>query len=118
MHELAILTELVHDFCEARDWDRFHNPKDLAIGISTEASELLDHFRFKTDQDMAEILADPARRIAVGEELADVLYFLLLFARKYGFDLGEEVRRKLLQNEEKYPIKDSKGSNRKYNDKS
>lgn len=111
--DLAHLTELVRQFCEARDWDQFHNPKDLAIGIATEAGELLDLFRFQTDEDMAGMLNDASIRDKIGAELADVFYFLLRFAQLYGFDLKEELIRKMQINESKYPLERSKGSNRK-----
>ena len=117
MTDITRLTQSVQSFCEARDWDQYHNPKDLAIGISTEANELLDLFRFKNDQDMAAILADPIRRTAVGQELADVFFFLLRFAQMNRFDLAAELDKKMALNEAKYPISDSKGNNRKYNDK-
>ncbi|MDO4170952.1 MAG: nucleotide pyrophosphohydrolase [Lachnospiraceae bacterium] len=71
------LKRKVQQFCEERDWDQFHNPKDLAIGVSTEANELLDIFRFKTEQQMREILLNPNKREHVEEELADTLFFVL-----------------------------------------
>lgn len=111
--DLGQLTDAVRHFCEARDWGKFHNPKDLAIGIATEAGELLDLFRFQTDEDMAGMLNDPAARDRIGAELADVLFFLLRFAQMYGFDLKEEFLRKMRINESKYPLERSKGSNRK-----
>lgn len=110
------LKDKVQKFCKDRDWDQFHNPKDLAIGISTEASELLDLFRFKRDDDIKEIMSNPSKRQAVGEELADVLYFLLRFAQMNGFDLSEELNKKLEKNNIKYPVEKSKGSNKKYNE--
>ena len=67
------LTGLVKTFCEERDWDQFHNPKDLAIGISTEANELLDIFRFQSEDDMRRIMEDAGKREHVTEELADTL---------------------------------------------
>ena len=70
------LKDKVQKFCEERNWDQFHNPKDLAIGISTEASELLDLFRFKREEDIKEIMLDPDKRQKVGDELADVAYLL------------------------------------------
>lgn len=112
-HELDDLTRLVQQFCEARDWDQFHNPKDLAIGIATEAGELLDLFRFQTDENMAAMLKNPVERTKIGEELADVFYFLLRFSQLYGFDLGEALVRKMKINEAKYPVETAKGSNRK-----
>ena len=82
------LKDKVQKFCEERDWNQFHNPKDLAIGVSTEASELLDIFRFKRDADIKEIMSDSSKRQKVGDELADVLYFLLRFAQMNDFSTG------------------------------
>lgn len=111
--DLAGLAKMVQHFCEERDWDPFHNPKDLAIGIVTEAGELLDLFRFQTADDVAVMLRDPKAREAIGEELADVFFFLLRFSQMYGFDLAEALERKLKINAEKYPVEKAKGSNRK-----
>ena len=97
------LMKMVRDFCEARDWDQYHNPKDLAIGISTEANELLDIFRFKSDEQMRAIFDSPAKREHVWEELADVLFFLLRFAQMYGLDLKEILEDKIIKNDKKYP---------------
>ena len=97
MEECSIkdLTAKVQMFCEERDWDQFHNPKDLAIGVSTEANELLDIFRFKSEEQMKSQFADASTRIHIEECLED----------------------KLVKNAEKYPVEGSKGSNKKYNEK-
>ena len=118
MNEYTVqeLTEKVKAFCEERDWDQFHNPKDLAIGISTEAGELLDIFRFKSGEDMEHIMADPGKRAHVEEELADVLFFVLRFAQKNHIDLKEALENKLVRNGEKYPVEKSRGKNGKYNE--
>ena len=81
---IAEAKEIVRRFCEERDWDQFHNPKDLAIGISTEASELLELFRFKTPEECAEMLSSEKGE-DVRDELSDVFYF------------GRAVRRVLLR---------------------
>lgn len=106
------LKGMVKRFCEERDWDRFHTPKDLAIGISTEANELLALFRFRSDEESMALLKD--KRKEVGEELADVLYFTLRFAQMYGFDLSQELEDKLKEDAVRYPVEKSRGSNRKY----
>lgn len=111
---LAALKDVVRTFCEERDWDRFHGPRDLAIGIVTEAAELLDRFRFKDDAECRALLADPARRAGVEDELADTLFFVLRFAERSGIDLAEALRRKLAQNADRYPVAKVRGSNRKY----
>ena len=108
------LKKQVKKFCEDRDWDKYHNPKDLAIGIITEASELLEHFRFKSEEDIKQILK--SNKQEVSEELADVLYFVLRLAQKHDIDLATALEKKLRKNELKYPISKSKGSNKKYSE--
>lgn len=107
---------LVRDFCEERDWDRYHNPKDLAIGMVTESSELLDIFRFKSEEDIDGIMSDPVRSAHVKEELSDVLYFVLRFAQTNGIDLYSELVRKIGIDAEKYPVEKSRGRNLKYDE--
>lgn len=111
---LQALQEEIKQFCVDRDWDQFHNPKDLAIGISTEANELLDIFRFKTPEQMAEMLADQATRERISDELADVLFFLLRFSQMNDFDLVEALEKKLAKNNAKYPAEKVRGNNKKY----
>lgn len=110
------LKEIMKKFCEERDWDQFHNPKELAIGISTEANELLEHFRFKSEEQMEEMMKDPQKRMMIQEELADVLAFVLRFAQKNDFDLSESLIDKMSKNGKKYPVSKSKGNNIKYNE--
>lgn len=104
----------VQRFCEERDWDQFHNPKDLAIGISTEANELLDIFRFASNEDMKMILKDVEKREHVEEELADTLFFILRFAQMNGIDLSDCLADKIVKNGNKYPVEKIKGKNKKY----
>lgn len=111
---IEALEKMVQKFCEVRDWDQFHNPKDLAIGISTEANELLDIFRFKSEDDMKEIMDDVGKREHVTEELADVFFFLLRFAQMNQIDLYTAVVNKLEKNNRKYPVNKIKGKNLKY----
>ena len=112
---LEELKNQVKDFCEQRDWDQFHNPKELAIGISTEANELLQIFRFKSEEDMKSLMVSD-KRIEVEEELADVLYFVLRFAQMNNIDLSAAVANKIEKNNKKYPIEKSKGCNKKYDE--
>lgn len=111
---IQALQEKIRAFCEERDWDRFHGPKDLAIGAVTEASELLEHFRFVADEDAVALLADPAKREAIEDEIADVLFFVLRFAQRFDVDLVRASERKLEKNAARYPVEKSRGSNRKY----
>lgn len=103
----------VRDFCEERDWGRFHTPKELVIGMVTEASELLELFRFQSAEQMEAMMRDREMRIKIGDELADQLFFLLRFADLYGFDLGKELERKIALNAERYPIEVAFGNNEK-----
>ncbi|MBU2639082.1 MAG: nucleotide pyrophosphohydrolase [Nanoarchaeota archaeon] len=110
IHELK---EKIKKFCEDRDWDQYHGAKELAIGITTEASELLDIFRFKSEEEIEEMFKTEKRE-HISEEMADTLYFLLRFAQKYNIDLTTELNKKMEKNHLKYPIDKSKGSNKKY----
>ena len=113
---LQQLKEIVKQFCEARDWDRYHNPKDLAICIITEASELLEQFRFKSEEEMHAMFKDTKKRQAISEEVADIFYFLLRLAQKYDLDLATVLQKKMEQNNAKYPVEKARGSNKKYNE--
>ncbi len=113
---INVLKQEVKKFCELRDWDQFHNPKDLAIALITESSELLELFRFKTNPECEEMLRDEKKRQIIADELADTLYFLLRFAQKYDIDLTSEFIRKMKLNEEKYPVEKFRGSNKKYSE--
>ncbi len=110
------ISEIVKKFAEIRDWDQFNTAKDIAIGISTEAAEVLELFRFKTDKDIQEIFNDPKKKERVGEELSDVLYFIVMMAQKYDINLGKEFMKKMDKNGEKYPVEKVKGINKKYNE--
>ena len=106
----------VQEFCEARDWDRFHTPDQLAIGVTTEAAELLEIFRFKSATETAELIASDRGRERVSDELADVFFFLLRFAQLNHIDLAEALDAKLAKNEAKYPVSKAKGRNLKYDE--
>ncbi len=109
------LKNIVREFCEIRDWDQFHNPKELSIGISTEANELLQIFRFKSENDIKKLMGSD-RKVEVEDELADVLYFVLRFAQMNGIDLSSAITKKIDKNNKKYPIEIVKGCNKKYNE--
>ncbi|PKM89307.1 MAG: nucleotide pyrophosphohydrolase [Firmicutes bacterium HGW-Firmicutes-10] len=112
--ELNELIEYIKVFCEDRDWDQYHNPKDLAIGISTEAAELLDLFRFKNGEEIQETMITKKEHIE--DELADVLFFVLRFAQTNNIDLRSALTHKMEKNALKYPIEKVKGNNKKYNE--
>ena len=107
------LMDSVRAFCEERDWDQFHTPKELAIGISTEANELLEIFRFMADEQQVALLRDTGTREHIEDELADTAFFVLRFAQMNGIDLGRALERKITKNSKKYPVETSRGENRK-----
>ena len=113
---IAELKSIVGRFSEDRDWDQFHNGKDLAIGIVTESSELLQWFRFKTEAQIDDLFRHPDSHEGICEEISDVLYFLLRMAQRYHIDLTTELKKKIEKNEQRYPIKKYKGSNKKYSE--
>lgn len=100
------LKKQVEEFCTQRDWDEPHNPKDLAVGVVTEASELLEIFRFCSEKQSLEMLKDEQTRERIGEELADTLCFVLRFAQLYRLDVVSCLRDKLAKNALKYPAND------------
>lgn len=102
-----ILVEL-RQFNKERDWDQFHNGKDLAIGLSIEASELLEAFLWKTPEC---VNLDKVR-----EELADILNYAFQMADKYNLDIKEIMLEKIRKNAEKYPVEKARGSAKKYNE--
>lgn len=111
IHELK---EKIRQFCQERDWDQYHNPKDLAIGIITESAELLEHFRFKSDAEVEAMFKNPEKKAEISEELADIFYFVLRLAQKYDINLVEVLDKKLDKNRQKYPVEKARGSNKKY----
>ena len=106
MKSIQTLQQELRQFTEERDWNQFHNPKDLAIALSIEANELLEVFLWKK--------AEEANRDKVKEELADVLNYALLLADKYNLDVIDIVKEKIERNALKYPVDKAKGTAKKY----
>ena len=113
MPDIKELTKKVIAFRDARDWKQFHNPKDVAISLSLEAAELLEHFQWKDGVETARHVKKC--RTEVSEELADVLYWVLLLGHDLGIDMGKALGDKLVKNAKKYPVSRSKGRHTKYN---
>lgn len=90
-------------FIEARDWERYHGPKNLAMSIAIEAAEIMEHFQWLTVEEAAEAMKDEKVRGEVEEELADVLIYCLSFANQTGLDVSDAVRKKLQKNEGRFP---------------
>ena len=99
-------------FAAERDWDQFHTPKNLAIALSIEAAELLEHFQWIGDKDPERLT--PAKLDAVSQEAADVLLYLVRLADKLNIDLIQAARLKVGRNAEKYPVDKARGSSKKY----
>lgn len=112
MSELSDLQVMIRKFCDDRDWDQFHNPKDLSMSLVLEAAEVMEHFQWKNEQEMIKHVED--HKDDVAEELADVLYWVLLLSNKMDIDLVTAFKKKMEKNEAKYPVNKAKGSHKKY----
>ena len=111
---IAQLKEAVNVFCSERQWGKYHGAKDLAIGIITEAAELLELFRFKSETSAEAIMQNEKTRKLVLDEIADVMFFLVRLCQKYDVDITSALFLKIERNALRYPIDKSKGSNKKY----
>ena len=112
MTELEEIRRLIRQFRDERDWMQFHNPKNLACSVSIEASELLEHFQWKTPEECASL--DAGKKEAVAHEIADVAVYLIELADNLGIDLAQAIRTKLAHNAAKYPVHKSRGKSAKY----
>ena len=112
MSDLADFQKRVVAFRDARDWEQFHNPKDLAVSLLLEAAEFLEHFQWKSSDEIKTHLRHKGRDVS--DELADVLYWVLLIAHDLKIDINDALEQKMVQNEKKYPVSKSKGSHKKY----
>lgn len=111
MNEIEEINKALIKFRDARDWEQFHNSKNLAIAISIEAAELNELFLWKSVKESEEI--DKER---LKEELADVLAFTFLLAKKHNLNVKDIVLDKIKKNSEKYPVDKAKGTAKKYNE--
>lgn len=109
MSDIQELTKLINEFREERDWKQFHNPKDLVISLSIEASELLETFQWKSSDEAVD-----KNNLNIQRELADVIVYALMLSDDLDFNVSEIVESKLKENADKYPVDKSKGSNEKY----
>lgn len=110
--EIEALQAELREFAKARDWERFHSPKNLACALSVEVAELLEHFQWLTEEQSRNLGQDKQAQVA--EELADVLLYALQLADKLGVDLLDAARRKLKLNDMKYPAERARGRSTKY----
>lgn len=106
MESTERITKAILKFRDERDWEQFHNPKDLALALNIESGELLESFLWKKSEE--------AKVDKVKEELADVLIYAFLIAKSYSFDIEKIIMDKLSSNSEKYPVDKAKGTAKKY----
>lgn len=113
MADIKELQKKVIAFRDARDWKQFHNQKDMALSLVLEAAEVLEHFQWRaTKADIEKYVK--AHKKEIGEELADVLYWILVMSHDLGIDLNEAFERKMEKNAKKYPVAKAKGRATKY----
>jgi dCTP diphosphatase len=108
--EINELVEALLDFRKKRDWKQFHTPKNLAISISLEAAELLEHFQWAIGEE--ELSTE--KRLEIAKELADLLIYVLLMSNDLGIDLVQTTKAKIMENSRKYPVDKAKRSAKKY----
>jgi NTP pyrophosphatase (non-canonical NTP hydrolase) len=107
----ALLLKRIQQFSTDRDWSQFHDPKNLAISLQLEASEVLELFQWTKDNEVK-----PERKEKMSDELADVFYWLIMLANHYEIDLVDALNKKMEENESKYPVEKSKGVSDKYSE--
>ncbi len=112
MRDIDELTKRIIAFRNARDWKQFHNPKDLALSLVLEAAEVMEHFQWKDKKEMQKYVE--TNKTDIGEELADVLYWVLLMGNDLEIDVLDALEKKIKKNEEKYPVEKAKGKHNKY----
>ena len=112
MSEIKEVTKKILKFRDERDWMQFHDPKNMAVSIILEASELLEHFQWKTAQEVDEYVKQ--NKADIKDEIADIALYLFELADNLGIDLISAMEEKLKKNEAKYPVEKAKGRHTKY----
>lgn len=110
--DLDTLKQFLSDFADTRDWNQFHSPKNLAMALSVEAAEILEHFQWLTEEQSKNLPQN--KRDEVATELADTLLYLIRLADKLDIDLLAAAKSKIELNERKYPVDQAKGNAKKY----
>ena len=108
--DLKKIKQKINKFVKDRDWDQFHSPKNLAMALSVEASELVEIFQWLKDSDIKKVDKEK-----VSEEIADIFFYLLRIAEKMNIDIEKSFHKKMIKNIKKYPVKLSKGKSDKRN---
>jgi dCTP diphosphatase len=111
---IAVLTARIQNFVDAREWRKYHNPKDLSVAIAAEAGELMQHFVWQQSDQIEARIVDHREEIA--SEIADVGILLFELADNLGFKLGKIMEAKITNNDVRYPVEKSRGNNLKYSE--
>ncbi|MBA7471532.1 hypothetical protein ES707_06838 [subsurface metagenome] len=111
---ISKLRQLAQDFVDERDWNRYHNPKDLAISIAIEAAELMELFQWIEQKEVEKMMEDDDKLLRIKEELADVMILCLNMVNTLKIDLSQAIVEKIEKNKAKYPAELVKGNYRKY----
>jgi NTP pyrophosphatase (non-canonical NTP hydrolase) len=112
MSDISELQQKICEFRDERNWKQFHNPKDMTISLALEAAELLEHFQWKSSQEIEVYIH--ANKKEISHEIIDVLYWVLLIANDLDIDIKKAFDEKMMQNREKYPESKSKNKHTKY----
>lgn len=111
---LADLKGRILAFARERDWEQFHAPKNLSMALAAEAAELMEHFLWVGPEASAAVVAKPAKRAEIEEELADIVIYALEFANVSGIDVASAIEKKMAANAVKYPVEKARGRADKY----
>ena len=103
---------LIRKFIQERDWEQFHSPKNLSMALSIEASEIMEHFQWKTTEESRDL--DDETMIEVKDEIGDTFVYLLRLCDELNIDPIKAANDKMLKNAEKYPVEKAKGNSKKY----
>jgi len=114
MQEIQKISEKLRYFVIDRDWTQFHSPKNLAMALSVEVSEILEELQWLTEAQSRDLPPEKVEKIRL--EVADVFIYLIMLAEEYGIDLIKAARDKIVINEKKYPVEKAKGNAKKYSE--
>src|SRR5947209_15957652 len=106
---IAELKEAVRRFAAEREWQPFHSPKNLSMGLAVEAAELMEHFLWVSTEESRQVVQDPAKLAEVADEIADVACYILNLGNTLGIDLSEAILAKIAKNAVKYPAEKYRG---------
>ena len=112
MSEINKITKKIIQFRDERDWMQFHDPKNMAVSIILEASELLEHFQWKTKEEVRKYVTQ--NKAEIKDEIADIALYLFELSDNLGINLIGAMEHKFVKNEMKYPVEKSKGKHTKY----